>query len=213
MFEARFGPTISSAASRLNSERWFVQETSQLLYQKLMVASHGNAARILEYSGRGPMQGWVRVAATRMAIDLRRKERGCEPGGEDLLEDLAPGRDPELDAIQARHAGDLEVAFRAAFESLNARERTVLRMYAIDGLDIGRIGAVYRVHRATVARWIARARDTLVNESHRLLADRLGATASEVDSLVRLVRSEIRVNLVDVLMPDEPSGSSPAKKR
>ncbi|MBI5537017.1 MAG: RNA polymerase subunit sigma-70 [Deltaproteobacteria bacterium] len=198
-FRRCYGPVIASSAGRLNREPWFVEETTQLLHQKLLVSSDGATPRIAEYSGRGPLEAWVRVAATRMAIDLRRKEAGSDSQDENLLDEVSAGVDPELDYIRLRHGDDFLAAFREAFSRLSSRERNVLRLHVLDGLDIGRIGAVYHVHRATVARWIARSRDTIVSECHKILIERLGATDSEVDSLVRFVRSHVQVNLVEVL--------------
>ena len=42
-------------------------------------------------------------------------------------------------------------------QTLSAQERTVLRLHVLDGLGTDEIGALYKVHRTTVARWQAQA--------------------------------------------------------
>lgn len=196
---------IDAAARRFDGSSSFADEVRQKLFEKLLVASPNRGPRILAYAGRGAIEAWVRVAAVRAAIDLVRQRRGGDDASDDrLLDELdASGGDPELAYIRLRYADDVHAAFRAAFGVLTARERTVLRLHLLDGLNIDRIGVIYHVHRATVARWIARARETISVESHRLLQERLGATDSEVESLERLVRSDLQVCLSELLATAE----------
>jgi RNA polymerase sigma-70 factor (ECF subfamily) len=65
---------------------------------------------------------------------------------------------------------------------------------------------LYRVHRATVARWIAKARDTLVERTRDVLVHRLDAGPAEIASLLRLIRSELDASLRTMTRAiDEPS--------
>lgn len=50
---------------------------------------------------------------------------------------------------------------------------------------------MYRVHRATVARWIAAARQGVLDRTRRRLMHDLRLAAGEVYSLIRLVQSRI----------------------
>lgn len=61
------------------------------------------------------------------------------------------------------------------------------------------MAAIYKVHRATVARWIAEARDQLLRETRRHMSERIGVRTPEFDSLPRLVQSEIANSLVRML--------------
>ena len=47
----------------------------QRLRERLFVGSDGEPARLASYSGRGPLGTWVRIAAIRLALNLRRSER------------------------------------------------------------------------------------------------------------------------------------------
>jgi RNA polymerase sigma-70 factor (ECF subfamily) len=121
--------------SRISAAAPFVEEVQQQLRERLLVGE----AKIGEYAGRGPLGGWLRVAATRLALDLAARRRE-EPAPRDgLLERLADAGDPEIELLRRRYVGELEVAIRAAVEELTTRERTLLRLQFADGLGIERI--------------------------------------------------------------------------
>jgi RNA polymerase sigma-70 factor (ECF subfamily) len=66
-------------------------------------------------------------------------------------------------------------------------------MHILDGLSIDEIAPMYSVHRATIARWIASAKDTVLDKTRRALMRDLKIGAAEVDSLIRLVQSRIEL--------------------
>jgi RNA polymerase sigma-70 factor (ECF subfamily) len=90
-------------------------------------------------------------------------------------------------------------ALRAAFASLTPRERLLFRMHFIDGLTIDRIGVVFSVHRATIARWLASAREMVVDRTMAQLGDELRLDPAEFESLLRVVRSALDVSLQGLL--------------
>jgi hypothetical protein len=47
------------------------------------------------------------------------------------------------------------------------------------------------INRATAARWVAGARLAIVSETRAVLAGKLGIATSEVDNIIRLVRSQL----------------------
>ncbi len=57
------------------------------------------------------------------------------------------------------------------------------------------IGAVYGVHGATAARWIAAARETLVRTIRTTFAERLQISKQELESVLRLIESTAQVTL------------------
>jgi RNA polymerase sigma-70 factor (ECF subfamily) len=63
-------------------------------------------------------------------------------------------------------------------------------------------GVVYRVHRATVARWLAAIRSQVFECVCQKLSLKLRSSPSEVASLVRLVRSDIDVSIRRLLAGD-----------
>jgi RNA polymerase sigma factor (sigma-70 family) len=114
-------------------------------------------------------------------------------------------RPAKLALMRHRYAGPFRAAFEDALRGLAPEDRAVFRMYLVDGLNIEQIGRVQRVHRATVARWIQRAREELFEESRRLLRERLRVNTAEFQSLVRLCRSHLDVSIRGILGRDSSS--------
>jgi RNA polymerase sigma-70 factor (ECF subfamily) len=51
------------------------------------------------------------------------------------------------------------------------------------------------VHRVTVARWLGAARASLLDGTRRRLAERLGLPSPEVESLVRVLWSQLHISI------------------
>ncbi len=178
----------------------FADEVRQALRVRLLVSDGGGPPRIAGYSGRGPLGAWVRMAATRLGLDLRRQER---PGArdEDELSIEARGDDPELEYLKTRYAADLNEALHTTLAALSSRTANVLRLHYQEGMTVDAIGTMYRVSGRTVQRWLAEARRTILDETRRLLSQRLGLTDSRLDSLIGLVRSRLDISLSQYLLP------------
>jgi RNA polymerase sigma-70 factor (ECF subfamily) len=83
----------------------------------------------------------------------------------------------------------------AALGRLESRERNLLRLHHVHGLSMDAVGATYQAPRSTVARWIVRARERLLTLTREELTARLGLTPGELDSMLRLVCSQLDVSL------------------
>lgn len=196
-FERHLLPVATEALLRGGPDRAWVDEVLQVLRQKLFLGSEDSLPKVGDYSGLGPLRSWVRAAAVRTATDLRRAEPRTVPYAQPELEELdLLTTDPELEFLKSRHRREVKEAFTRAIEALSDRELNVLRFYLVDGLNIDRIGQLYGTHRATAARWIAAARARLLEESRRILGERLRMTQGELDSLIRLVRSNLDLSIV-----------------
>lgn len=200
-FEAEVLPRVDGALRRLDPSPAFADEVRQLLRQRLFVAGDdGGEARIATYGGRGPLVGWVRVVALRTAINLRGGGAREEPTADAQLAALAPPvSDPALDGIKARFAEELGAALMRACGGLEQRDRTILKLRYGDDLDIDQIGAIYGVHRATVARWIAKIRSDLFAATRRELATRIDLSDSDFGSLLALAHSQLDLSLSGML--------------
>jgi RNA polymerase sigma-70 factor (ECF subfamily) len=82
---------------------------------------------------------------------------------------------------------------------LARRDRTLLRYRYIDDLDIDAIGAVYRVHRATAARWLQRIRRELLEDTRARLAAKLAVKTDELDSILRFIGSQLDISIGSAL--------------
>jgi len=156
--------------------------------------------RLRQYSGAGSLAGWLRVAAKRLAVDLKRREGASLRQMGQLETALAKSpRDPEWELVHRRFRQPLEAALRAALDALEARDRMVLRLYLIRGENIGAIGRMYGVHRATVARWIVAAQRAIIDAVTERLQNELGFSARECQSLARDLKSGLSFTLERLL--------------
>jgi len=194
-FERTYLPQVRVFLARIDPSPALAEEVAQELREKLLVARSGARPLIGDYSGRGELGGFLRVIATRMALRLRRKEKGPSQAPAQSAAPTGLGADPELDYLKLRYRGIYEEAFRAALDSLSPGERLFLKLHYLDGLSIDRIGDLYRLHRATVARRLASYRRRLRDETQLEVQRRAGMTAAEFSSLLRVVRSQLFVSL------------------
>jgi RNA polymerase sigma-70 factor, ECF subfamily len=176
-------------------------EATQIVRELLLAPRAGREPAIRDYAGRGPLRAWFRVAVSREMIRLAKAQNRSAPLEEHLIAAPTFANDPVLEELKARYRTELANAFRAALEELTARERTLLRYQLVDGLTIDEIGAIFRVHRATAARWIAKIRDDLVDRTRATMASVLGVDTQEAASIVRLVQSQLDVSVIRHLGP------------
>jgi RNA polymerase sigma-70 factor (ECF subfamily) len=136
------------------------------LLASLLTASDG-PPRLQRYEGRGPLAGWLRVVATRQVLTwLRQNQRQPVADDEALLGSMeSPAEGLELAHLKDRYRGACSAAFRTAITRLETRARNLLRQHYLDELSLEELAALYRVHRATVARWLAQARATLLEQT------------------------------------------------
>jgi RNA polymerase sigma-70 factor (ECF subfamily) len=201
-FDACFLPQVALYLGPLGRGDAFVADVVQLVRERLFVAPLGADPKIADYNGMTAIGAWLRVVSVRLALSLLRQEksrgRGCV--GDAFGERAMVGApDPELDYLKARYAGEFRLAFQTAVHDLDAEQKALLRLHYIDGLTVDELGRLFAVHRSTAARWVERARKQIVDETRRRLGDRFQMTASEIDSVLRAIQSELECGLADLL--------------
>ncbi len=187
---------VAMAADAARAPAAVRDEAAQVVRTLLLLPRPERPPAILDYTGRGPLGGWLRIIATREVVRLAKRSGREVELGDALLADPGLGDDPVLRGLKERYRAELADAFRAALAALGPKERTLLRYQLIDGLGIDDIGAILRVHRATAARRLARVRDGLVTDTRARLAERLRIADDEVESIIRLVQSELDVSII-----------------
>lgn len=192
-FSSRYLGSLAPGLRRIDPSPGFAEEVLQALRERLLVARGDAPARIAEFRGRGTLAAWVRIAATRMALRMRTRERPVL--GEVGDDAMAPDLPADVAYLKSRYRPEFEAALRAALAALSDRSRTLLRLHHIEGLSIDKIGAHYGVHRATAARWVAAARGELIEATRRRASERLGFSGTEMVSLMRVVASQLDVSL------------------
>jgi RNA polymerase sigma-70 factor (ECF subfamily) len=192
-FERVYASQITGALGR-SFDRGLADDAELKLRERLFLVGEDDAPRLASYSGRGDLGAWLRAAAVRTAIDLMRTRR-VVPVDPHALGDAGAAVDPLLAALKQRYRDEFRAAFAEASAQLTDRERTLLRYRFLDGLSIDEIALLYRVHRATIARWIAATRESLFEGTRTRLMARLAVTDSEVDSVLRLIDSQLEASI------------------
>ncbi len=159
--------------------------------------------RIVDYAGRGRLRGLVQVTATRLAIDRIRHDERDQPLPEG--DRLAAVGDVELSLIKAQYREAFAAGFTAAVGKLDRRDRNVLRLHLLGGVTLEALAQMYGVHRATVVRWLAAAREAVLAGTRAHVADRLHAPADELDEMFELVRSRVELSVERLLASVEKS--------
>ncbi len=190
---------VDAAGAATRAPKDLVDEVKQILRVQLLVARDGKPAAIAGYRGKGPLRGWVRITATRELIRHQKKQARELPIERSLDEVLGASTDPVLAQLKAEYRSEFATALREAITELDAEDRVLLRQQIVDGHSIDEIGAGFGVHRATAARWLTRARGALVAATHRRLASRLAMPVEEIESVIRLVQSQLEASMVRYL--------------
>ncbi|HUS29417.1 MAG TPA: hypothetical protein VMZ53_12950 [Kofleriaceae bacterium] len=191
---------VDAAGISTNATKDVVTEVKQVLRMQLLVPKDSKPPGIVGYRGKGPLRGWVRITATRELIRHKKKRQREAPLSDRTLDHLlTSGIDPGLAALKAEYRTEFALALREAIEDLGVEDRTLLRQQIVDGLSIDAIGAAFGVHRATAARWLNRARGALVAATHRRLAARLKLPVEQIESVIRLVSSQLDASVIRYL--------------
>lgn len=197
-FERGYMSEVDHALARMHIDGSRLADVKQLVRQRLFVSQGGAPGKISEYGGRGDLRRWVRSVAVRTCLnDLRKGKREVLADDETLIARHAiPVDDPEVTYMKRTYAAEFRAAFSAALAGADAREQTLLRYHHVDGLNIDEIGAIYRVHRVTAFRWLEKAKERLVRLTLEDLRNRLRLSPRELDSVLRMIRSQVNLSLV-----------------
>ncbi len=204
-FESQCGPDIESALRRVRTDGDVLDDARQILRQRLFVGTHQSGPRIAAYSGRGPLRLWLRVTVVRIAFELlERESREPQADENEILALPAPADDPEIGYLKQLYQREFKEAFEAAVAALDDRERMLLMQYHVDGLTIDELGTLYRVHRVTAARWVARARKSLLDGTRKQLQRKLDLSPTEFDRPLRTIWSHLDISMYRLFGKDTP---------
>src|SRR5262249_102241 len=144
-------------------------EALQMLRATLLVPRGDEPPEIADFTGAGPLAGWLRVVALRIVLRFLRKEERSAPIEEVVADRLAAADDPARRSARARYARAVQAPRREAGQETKPEAPTLLRSRYVDGYGVDQIAAIHRVHRATAGRWVQRAEDALVSSARRRL--------------------------------------------
>jgi RNA polymerase sigma-70 factor (ECF subfamily) len=182
-FEQLYMSDLERALRSLQRSGVDTDEVQQRVRHHLLVHEEGRPPRLTQYTGRGALRRWLRVAALREGLSAARASgRAMARAERTLMHAVEQEDDPELQVLKRLYRAEFKTAFQDALAELSPRDRNLLRYQLVDGLNIDQIGAIYGVHRATAARWLSAIRDQLRDRSRELLAAHARIRSDEVDS-------------------------------
>jgi RNA polymerase sigma-70 factor (ECF subfamily) len=194
-FNARHGATIRGAIARI-VRGGDAADIEQQFVDAMLVGSAQSPAKLGGYAGKAPLDRWLGVAAQRAALMWLRSNRAeararegaaAEPAGADL--------GPESAYVKERYRSAFEEALTQALARVPERERVLLRLHLCNGVTVDKIGKMFDVSQATASRWLAAARETVLEDVQATLSERLGATPDELASLAGMVASRLDLSL------------------
>jgi RNA polymerase sigma-70 factor, ECF subfamily len=194
VFHEAILPVVRAALGKLRVPDVTIDEAEQRVLIMVLVGDPHRPA-IASYSGRGRLRSWVRSIGVRTGRRLAGVDAAASSATGELDQLATTVHDPQLAVLRDRYRDEVNRALGAALAGLPERQRTVLRQYYLDGLTIDQLAALYRVDRATTARWVVAARTAVLATTRAELARSLAASTGDVDSILRLVGSQLELSM------------------
>jgi RNA polymerase sigma-70 factor (ECF subfamily) len=185
-------PALRGPLAKLGLDDAGIAETLQMVREELLVARDGRAAKILDYSGRGALQGWLRSVAVRTGLRLIK----TTPKHAELADDHDQlAADPELAYMKRTYGEVFHRALATALGELSAKDRLLLKQRFKHQMGVVELGTQYGVNAGTISRWVQTARDALAGLTRSAMMRELGVGTVDLDSILRLIHSQLDVSL------------------
>lgn len=188
-FERRVMGAVKGAVERA-SPKGNADDMVQITLEKLLV---GPPPKLAQYTGKGPLVGWVRVVAVREALQVVRATKRDVTSDAEVIGTSAASVDMKM--LKDMHGPSFVKAVNDAIARLTADQRTILRFHARDGLTIDQIAPMLGIHRATAARRLERARADVLEHTKAVLREKHGLSDSEARSLCMALGGQLDMSL------------------
>ncbi len=179
----------TSTARRLGGDAAAADEIAQRVSEKLWIGR--DAPVLATYTGEAPLSAWLRVIAYREGVELLRAR---ELPDDAIVDRVVATTEPELAMLRSAYVLAFKRCFKSAFAELSLHDRDLVRRHHLDGLSLDHLAKLYGTHRATVARWLAKAREKLVTDTRARLRSELSAN-TDLDDVLALIASKLEASL------------------
>ena len=196
---ANFDATVKSAARKTSQNADDADDLAGSIWAELyglrQDADGNKKSKLVYYSGRGSLAGWLRAVVSQLAVDEYRKQsRFVQIEENREFENLAEessnsssnnmvlhhADDPEALLVEKRAGNDVSHALKSAVAALDAEDRLILQMYYFDDLKLKEIAATFGYHEATASRKVARLHSEIRKSVEKSLHERHGWSDAEV---------------------------------
>lgn len=193
-FCAAYGPLVSVVCRTFDTDQAFADDVMQKLCELLLVAAPGQRPRIAQYSGKGPLAGWVRTAARRIALRASRSASVLLSGSEDALAvELAAMYDFDVALVKATHQAFFSQAIASAVRA--HPDRRMIQLTFLAGVSMTQVGKMYNVNQSTVSRRIKSATNAIFKQVIDETQQHFGLNESEANSFLGLFMSQLDLHL------------------
>ncbi|MEQ9496537.1 MAG: transcriptional regulator [Deltaproteobacteria bacterium] len=204
--DGRVLPSVVPALSKIDAPKVVKEEAIDRLRHLVLFGDERRPPKLTKYSGRGALKSWLSVSAVRDLLTTLRDTREVPVDEDALLRRGTFEDDPLLSELKAEYREAFQAAFKSALGRLSSRDRVLLRHYYVDQVGSDALARLHRVHRVTITRWLGRIRETLLEETRYDLRERLEVEANELDSVMRLIGSQLHVSLGGLLGGEDEPG-------
>lgn len=190
---------VEAALRRAHSDEELVAESLHALEIKLLV---GPRAKIACYAARGPLLGWLHMAARRAVLDQITRFRARKPWLDSVFAVEEPRHhqpDPVLGILHTRYAASLLAAVETALAGLSHEELELMRQAHLEGATIETLGEAYAIHRSTAARRLQRVRQQMADAVRRELSRAFLLSDAEFDEIAAALREHLAPALSGLL--------------
>lgn len=190
-------PAVKRRLARMGLAPADIDEVGQRVFERLLEPGpDGGGVRLIRYAMQGRLRSLMVVTATNIAVDGFRRA-GRQKDDQEALLELAGAADPRSELMRRQGQEVFKTAMQSGLEALDPRARTVLRFHLIDGLGLDEIADYYQVHRVTVSRWLAAAREAIIERAREVARSEFGLSETEFDAAY--TGSELGLSLERVL--------------
>ena len=213
-----FDSTVKSAARKYAKNAEDAEDLAGSIWAELYGLKRdadGNVkSKLMYYSGRGSLAGWLRAVTNQLAVDQFRKEskfvqieeaREFENLANDCSENsdnikLVRGSDdPEENFSRKQTQRDVSNALEQAIDELEAEDKLILKLYYFDDVKLKDIGEILGFHEATASRKLVRIQTNVRKSVERILQARHGWQREEIARHLTEAASKLGVNFEKML--------------
>jgi RNA polymerase sigma-70 factor (ECF subfamily) len=191
-FESAYVARTKQYVVRITVDESQIDEIAQRLRERLLV---GPEPKLAEYAGRGPLGGWVRMCAVRLALNAQRGRRHDDLGDDEPSLVL----DPELALVKASSQKLFQEAFAAVLANLEPKQRTLLRLHYVEGMTMDQLARMFQTSRSSIARRVDEVRVRILEATAARLRDEHHLSPSEVQSMIASAGSRMQLTLGKIL--------------
>lgn len=196
LFMERFGRYLTRLTRKHAPSETLAEDVEAQLIATLFTARRAGdptSARLYSYQGSGTLQGWLRVTARRLVIDILRRQKPESRDGE--LERIAsPGRSTEADLIHYEAAARLRPVLHDCIAELSRDEQALMVQYYRDGRVLREIGDDLGIDTSSVFRRLGSVRQKVWKRFRSEARARLGLTDGDLKGLLPTIADDLNLD-------------------